>query len=209
MTALTLFLLVGLLVATFGLILAQSYIGKLGTEIKLGRFIFEQLILEPVVFVFRWVPGGWGIFARLLLYKLLLGHMGKKVMFGYGVKVTYPESVFIDDYSGVNDNCLIEGGGKITIGKWVRLAPGVAILTMNHAVDNLDVPIKRQGLVKKPVTIEDNVWVGMNSIILPGVTIHSGAVIGAGSVVTKDVHANTIVGGVPARPIRTRGVQAG
>lgn len=199
------YLLVLVIIALIaGLVYAHNYIKKMGVVITLYRFIWEQLLLEPIVFIFRWIPGGWGIFARFFLYKKLLKRMGKKVIIRDGVKITFPENVEIDDYSGVNDGCFIEGGAAVKVGKWVRLSPGVSILTMNHNFELLDIPIKKQGLIKKPVTVADDVWIGLNSIILPGVMIGRGAVIAAGSVVTGDVEEYTVVGGAPAKVIKFR-----
>ncbi|KAA3607058.1 MAG: acetyltransferase [Calditrichaeota bacterium] len=150
------------------------------------------------------MPGGWGMFGRIILYKIRLGKMGKKVIIRSGVRIDYPENVEIGDYSGINDNCLIEGGVSVKIGKWVRFGPNVSIITMNHNFVRKDIPIKQQGLIKKPVSIGDDVWIGMNSVVLPGVTIGKGAVVAAGSIVTKDVDEYAIVGGVPAKLIKYR-----
>lgn len=199
-----LILIILLILFLIGLTVVQSYIKKMGTEVKLFRFIWEQLILEPVVFVFRWMPGGWGMLGRTILYKIRLKKMGKKVLIRNGVRIDYPENVEIDDYSGINDNCFIEGGVFVKIGKWVRFAPNVAVITMNHNFESKDIPIKQQGLIKEPVIIGDDVWIGMNSVVLPGVTIGKGAVIAAGSIVTKDVDEYAIVGGVPAKLIKYR-----
>jgi acetyltransferase-like isoleucine patch superfamily enzyme len=84
------------------------------------------------------------------------------------------------------------------------MGPDVKIMTRNHAFDSLDCPMNLQGDTFLPVIVGDDVWIGANAIILPGVTIERGAVIAAGAVVTKDVAAYGIVGGVPARPIGSR-----
>ena len=105
-------LLVGLIVL-WGL---QNYIRKMKVSINLFRFIWEYMLLEPLVFIFRWMPGGWGILARYGLYKLLLKNQGRKVTIRDGVKIMYPERVVIGDNSGVNDGCFLEGTGGIEIG---------------------------------------------------------------------------------------------
>lgn len=144
------------------------------------------------------------MFGRTVLYKILLKKMGRKVLIRSGVRIDYPENIEIDDFSGVNDYCFIEGGVSVKIGKWVRLGPHVSILTMNHVYQSRKIPIKQQGLEKKPVVIDDDVWIGINSVILPGVTIGKGAVVAAGSIVTKDVEPYSIVGGIPAKHIKMR-----
>ncbi len=121
-------------IATFILLLASFgiYIRKLKVSISLFRFVWEYLMLEPIVFFFRWCPGGYGIVLRYALYKVLLKHQGRNVTIRDGVKIMYPERVSIGDNSGVNDGCFLEGAGGITIGRYVRLAPRVEIMTSNH-----------------------------------------------------------------------------
>jgi galactoside O-acetyltransferase len=75
----------------------------------------------------------------------------------------------------------------------------------NHNFERLDIPICQQGHSPSFVVIEDNVWIAAHCVILPGVRIHSGAVIAAGAVVSKDVPANAVAAGVPARVLRYRG----
>ena len=89
------------------------------------------------------------------------------------------------------------------IGDDVMMGPNVSIYTRNHAFERTDVPMNTQGVSdEKIVVIENDVWIGANSIILPGVTVSKGAIIGAGAVVTKDVPEYAIVGGNPAKVIK-------
>lgn len=94
--------------------------------------------------------------------------------------------------------------GPLRIGDNVMMGPEVTILTHTHRIDRTDIPMGQQGSMVSEVVIGDDVWIGMRAIILPGVRIGSGAVIGAGAVVTKDVPDYAVVGGVPARVIRYR-----
>ena len=93
---------------------------------------------------------------------------------------------------------------KIILGDGVIIAEGTKIISHNHLYTNLDIPIKDQGYEAKKIVIHDGVWIGLDAKILAGVEIGEGAIISAGAVVTKDVAAFTIVGGVPARVINTR-----
>jgi acetyltransferase-like isoleucine patch superfamily enzyme len=115
--------------------------------------------------------------------------------------------VEIGDNSAVGAYSFLGGQGGIKIGQNVIMGPKVNIFSENHSFDQLDVPIRMQHTTRKGVVIEDNCWIGANSTIVDGVTIHSGCVVAAGSVVTKDVPPNTIVGGVPAREIGKRDEQ--
>lgn len=101
--------------------------------------------------------------------------------------------------SVINFGCYLDNRRGIRIGNNVGIAHNTKIYTLGHIIDSPD--FETQGF---PVTIEDNVFVFSNAMIMPGITIHEGAIILAGSVVTKDVPEWTIVGGNPAKPLRQR-----
>jgi acetyltransferase-like isoleucine patch superfamily enzyme len=107
--------------------------------------------------------------------------------------------VSIGENSVINRNCLIDGRAGLIIGKNVSISPDVHIITGSHEINS-----PKFKYIGKSITIKDFVWIGSRATILPGVKIGEGAVIGAGSVVTKDVEPFTIVGGVPAKKIGTR-----
>ena len=98
----------------------------------------------------------------------------------------------------INAGCQFQDQGGITIGDGTLVGPKTVIATLNHHQN----PEKRANLIPKPVKIGCNVWIGANVTILPGVTIGDGAIIAAGAVVNRDVKANTIAGGVPAKYIK-------
>ena len=108
--------------------------------------------------------------------------------------------VIIGDHSRIGiHNTII---GPVTIGNHVNLAQGITVTALNHNFDDTDKRIDEQGVSTKAVTIGDDVWIGANAVILPGVTIGRHAVVAAGAVVTKDVPDYCVVGGVPAKIIR-------
>lgn len=120
------------------------------------------------------------------------------------------KGVLISENLKLGDNVVINEGVRIrkgcSIGSFVELAPGVTLLTQNHEFNDINVPITNQGVSElKGIVIEDDVWVGTNAIVLPGITLSKGTVIGAGSVVTKDFPKYSVVAGNPARLIRIRG----
>ena len=92
--------------------------------------------------------------------------------------------------------------GPVTIGNHVNLAQGITVTALNHNFEDTEKRIDEQGVNTAPVTIGDDVWIGANAVILPGVTIGRHCVVAAGAVVTKDVPDHTVVGGVPAKVIR-------
>jgi acetyltransferase-like isoleucine patch superfamily enzyme len=92
--------------------------------------------------------------------------------------------------------------GPVTIGNHVNLAQGITVTALNHNFKDTSRRIDEQGFSTKPIVIEDDVWIGANAVILPGVTIGKHVVVAAGAVVTKDVPDNCIVGGVPAKMMK-------
>ena len=105
----------------------------------------------------------------------------------------------------INHYCFIGVRGEVLIGNNVIFGPRVTVLSENHNFDDLDMPIKHQGETRFKTVIEDNVWIGANAIIMPGVTIKEGSVIGSGAVVTKDTDVNSVMVGIPAKMIKKRG----
>lgn len=113
--------------------------------------------------------------------------------------VDYGKHIEIGKGCFIQQCCTFFGRGGITLGENVLVGPKVNIITINHDPD----PENRSATYGRPVVIGDNVWIGINSTILPGVSIGCGAIIGANSVVTKDVPPMTVVAGNPARIIKT------
>jgi acetyltransferase-like isoleucine patch superfamily enzyme len=109
----------------------------------------------------------------------------------------------IGSFSFLGKGVEIDCGERVSIGSHVLLAPGCFITDHNHGI-SAGKRIDQQGCICSPVLIEDDVWVGANAVILPGVNIGEGAVIGAGAVVTQDVDAFAVMGGVPARMLSKR-----
>ncbi len=110
----------------------------------------------------------------------------------FGKNIHLGKNVFI------NSGCRFQDQGGIYIGDNALIGHNVVLATLNHEEN----PQKRGNLIPSPIRIGNDVWIGSNATILAGVTIGDGAIIAAGAVVTRDVEANTIVGGVPARYIR-------
>lgn len=121
----------------------------------------------------------------------------RKADFGKG------EGIVIGDNSGLGVNCVVRG--PLEIGTNVMMGPDVRIMTAKHDTSRTDIPMRQQGhLPKQKVTISDDVWIGARVIILPGISIGTGSIIGAGAVVTKDVPEYSVVAGVPAKVIKYR-----
>lgn len=134
------------------------------------------------------------------LEKELFGGTGENIYVNPPLYIDYGKHIFMGNNVYCNMDCVFLDVNTITIGNNVMLGPRVNLFTAGHPID-ADVRISdlEFGL---PIVIEDNVWIGGNSTILPGITVGENSIVAAGAVVTKDVPANSIVGGNPARLIR-------
>ena len=123
-----------------------------------------------------------------------------------GAKIlSYGGVVKIGNSCSLNPYSIIYGGeGGIVIGNYVRIAAHCVLIPQNHNFERLDKPIFEQGVSSIGIVIDDDVWIGANVTILDNVHIGMGSVIGAGSVVTKNIPAFSLVVGNPGRVIRTR-----
>lgn len=131
----------------------------------------------------------------------LLGKVGDNCTVEQPLFCTYGYNTTVGDNFFLNVNCKLMDSGKITIGNNVFIAPNVCLITEEHA---MNVEQRLKGLeYTRPVNIGDNVWICAGVIVLPGVTIGSNSVIGAGSVVTKDIPANSLAVGNPCKVIRS------
>ena len=110
----------------------------------------------------------------------------------FGKNITIGQNVFI------NSSCHFQDQGGITIGDGTLIGHNVVLATVNHAIQ----PSQKRKNFYAPINIGNNVWIGSNVVVLQGVSIGDWAVIAAGAVVTKDVEAYTIVGGIPAKFIK-------
>jgi maltose O-acetyltransferase len=113
-------------------------------------------------------------------------------------------NIELGDRVGFNYGCYVNGYGGLTIGSGTIIGPYTMIHTANHRIEDLYRPIPEQGWQPQPVEIGPECWIGMGVCILPGVRIGEGCVIGAGSVVSRDLEAFSVAVGNPARVLRSR-----
>ena len=137
---------------------------------------------------------------RRFFYRLFGIKIGKGSTLHMGARFYNPFNIKIGEDSIIGEDAVLDGRGQLSIGNHVDIASEVMIYNAEHDVRD---PNFRATCAS--VVIEDYVFIGPRAIILPGVTIKKGAVVGAGAVVTKDVEAGIIVGGVPAKQIGERG----
>ncbi|MEV5336304.1 sugar O-acetyltransferase [Streptomyces werraensis] len=131
----------------------------------------------------------------------LLGSVGEDVEIRPPLHVDYGSNITVGARTFVNYHLTALDVAAITIGEDCQIGPNVQLLTPTHPVE----PQPRRDKLEaaRPITIGDNVWIGGGAIVCPGVTIGDNSVIGAGAVVTKDIPANVVAVGNPARPVRS------
>jgi acetyltransferase-like isoleucine patch superfamily enzyme len=125
------------------------------------------------------------------------------VLHVYNFRNMSQSGIKIGKDSLIGEYSVIRGQGGVQIGDRVYTSPFTQIISVNHVFDDPNRPFVEQGITAEGIVIEDDVWLGAGAIITDGVRVGKGAVVAAGAVVTKDVPAHTVVGGVPAKPIKT------
>lgn len=140
---------------------------------------------------------------KIFFLKKIFSYCGKNINVRPNIKFLNGFNISIGDNSGIGEGSFIQDLGKVSIGKNVLMGPECMIFTANHEYSKNSTIIE-QGNIIRSVKIGNDVWIGARCIILPGVVIGDGAIIAAGSVVTKSVEKYAIVGGNPAKIIKYR-----
>jgi acetyltransferase-like isoleucine patch superfamily enzyme len=131
--------------------------------------------------------------------------IGRWAWLGHGCKIRVHEGeVSIGAKTVIGQDCTVSAYQHVSIGRECIIADRVMLIDFDHGVTEVERPIRQQGIYKRDVRVGHNVWIGYGACILRGVTVGDNSVIGTSSVVTKEVPANAVVGGTPARVIRMR-----
>ncbi len=132
-------------------------------------------------------------------------HLGRWSWVGHGTKIRCHEgAVSIGAKTVLGQECTISAYQHVSIGRECILADRVMLIDFDHAVTDVERPVRLQGIYKRDVRVGNNVWIGYGACILRGVTVGDNAIIGTSAVVTRDVPANAVVAGIPARVLRMR-----
>lgn len=131
--------------------------------------------------------------------------LGRWSWLGHGTKLRCHEGVIsIGAKTVLGQNCTISAFQHVSIGRECVIADRVMLIDFDHGVVEVERPIRLQGIYKRDVRVGNNVWLGYGACVLRGVTIGDNAIVGTNAVVTRDVPANAVVAGVPARVVRMR-----
>jgi acetyltransferase-like isoleucine patch superfamily enzyme len=139
---------------------------------------------------------------RRILAKRIFRHCGDGVIFHHNVLFSKGSNISVGDYSLINRYVMLDDRAHLTIGSFVMVAAGVTIETHTHPFDDFSVPIAYGGRSGLPVSVGSNSVLGYNAVLMAGVTVGYRCIVGANSVVTKDIPDYTVAGGVPAKPIK-------
>jgi acetyltransferase-like isoleucine patch superfamily enzyme len=171
----------------------------------LWRYLWRRLLTRAG---WRWRTDGPVFFGRRLELQIASRgevSFGRFVWIGDGTKIRCHEgSVEIGAKTVMGQECTISAYQRVRIGAECVIADRAMFIDFDHGVVEVERPIRLQGIYKRDVEVGSNVWIGYGACILRGVSVGDNSVIGTNAVVTKDVPANAIVGGVPARIIRMR-----
>lgn len=171
----------------------------------LWRYLWRRL-LTPAGW--RWRTEGFVFFGRRLELKIERRgrvRFGRFVWIGEGTKIRCHEgAVEIGSKTVMGQECTISAYQRVRIGEQCVIADRAMFIDFDHGVVEVERPIRLQGIYKRDVEVGSNVWIGYGACILRGVRVGDNSVIGTNAVVTRDVPANAVVGGIPARVIRMR-----
>jgi acetyltransferase-like isoleucine patch superfamily enzyme len=134
-------------------------------------------------------------------------HIGRWAWIGHRTKIRVHEGeVRIGAKTVIGQECTISAYQHVSIGRECIIADRVMLIDFDHGVVEVERPIRLQGIYKRDVRVSHNVWIGYGACLLRGVTVGENSILGTSAVITRDVPANAVVGGVPARVIRMREV---
>ena len=150
------------------------------------------------------IPYRYGNNLRKSVIKKILKNMGEGVTISTNVKIICPQRISLGDEVGIANNVILDGRGGLIIDDYSIIGFESVLITSTHNHQEHNKYIRNQGMFHAPIKIGKDVWIGARSVVFPGVKVNNGAIVGACSLVNKDVDQNAIVGGIPAKFIKNR-----
>lgn len=173
-------------------------------SIKTPKSLFLSAIFSILWGGVKYLPAPWFNFLRYLILKMFCKEIHSTYI-GENVTIWFPWNISIGRNVSINNGCCLDGTGGITIKDNTRIAGNVGMHTADHCFEQMEEPIRNQGYVVAPIIVEEDVWIGYGTNITKAVTIGKGAVIGCGSVITKNVSSYSVGAGNPYKYIKERG----
>jgi len=169
-----------------------------------------QKVLDKIDFLFIWLRIFYPSFKGMKNYYLLFFFFPQKILringgcswpVHFTSRVLFPKNITtgLNAAPGLSNSCYVQGKNGIQIGDNLRMGPGVGLISANHKQDNYD-----QWVKSAPIMIGNNVWIGMNTVVMPGVKIGDNVIIGSNAVVNKDIPSNTIAVGNPCKVLKDK-----
>lgn len=146
--------------------------------------------------------GTYGSRIRCALLRRMGVKIGANTFIGPNITIVHPECLTIGNNVSIHQDCYIDAVGIVQIGNDISIAHQVSIISFNHRFSNPSTPIRNQGYDIQKITIDDNVWIGCKSVLLPGTHIKSRSVVAAMALCNKEYLGNEIIGGLPAHHIK-------
>ena len=168
------------------------------------RTVITHTLEIYVGVLIRWLPGVEGLVLRGLFYRALFLSSGKSLLIYPSVYIIFAHRMSVGRRVAINVGTYIDAGGGVKIGDNVMIGPHCVLSSREHSIEATGVPMCYQPVRYGNIAIGNDVWIGANVSIIGGVTVGDGSVIAAGAVVIGDIPPNAIVGGVPARVLRSR-----
>jgi len=167
-----------------------------------NKFLLK--VARKLILLLRYSPFNFSLKIRNFLYKFLFKKMGLNCNITEGVIISHPENISFGNRVSIHQYSILDAQGEIIVEDDVAIGSHCLLITSTHRFEDKNKKIKDQGISTKKIKISSNVWLGSRVTILQGVTIGKNYIIGAGSIVNKNIPDNVVAAGVPCKVLKNR-----